>query len=225
MSVNNIWTRFQNRLSGLYNENKNIANIVGGSIIFIVASILFWSLYWHPKREHEAALKVAKLQHYMETDSFAVILNGIKGKKMATAPQIADSYFLTKKGKEAALMSGIAYLHTAKYEKAIKYFDKTDAHDLALAPAIQAAKGSCYAELGKPEKAAKLYEKAAEMGDNEFTSQFYKKAGIQYDIAKDYKSAIRCFEKLKSKFGKTAEGTDIEKYIYRLKGYLGELNN
>jgi tetratricopeptide (TPR) repeat protein len=225
MSEQNIFNRYADKIRNFYSGNKKIVNIVGGSVILVIGLIAFWTLYWHPKREHAAAAKLAKIQHYFDTDSLNIVLNGIKGKKLTTAPEIADSYGFTKKGKEAALMAGVAYLQTGKYEKALKYLDKADANDLLLGPSIAAAKAGCYAELGKIEKAAETYEKAADWGNNEFTALFLKKAGIQFELAKDYKSAIRCWEKLRSHYSKTPEASDVEKYIYRAKAYLGELNN
>lgn len=225
MSTENFWNRYIKTIRSVYEQNRKITNIVAGVLVAVVALLIFWTTYWHPKREHEAAVKMAKLHHYFDTDSFNIVLNGIKGKKLATAPQIADDYPFTKKGKEAAIMAGISYMQTGKYEKAIKYFDKADADDILLGPSVVSAKAACYAEMGKPEKAASYYEKAASWGKNEFTSQFFKKAGIQYEIAKDYKSAIRCYETVKKEYSKTSEASDIDKYIYRAKGYLGELNN
>jgi len=225
MSTENIFNRISSEVGNYYTNNKKNTNIIGGTLSLVGGLIAFWTLYWHPKRENDAALKLAKLHHYFDSDSFNIVVNGIKGKKIATAPNIADSYGFTKKGKEAALMAGLSFMHTGKFEKAIKYLDKSDANDLLLAPAIISAKAACYAELGKPDKAAKQYEKAAELGNNDYTSQFLKKAGIQYELAKDYKSAIRCWEKLRQSFGKSPEASDIEKYIYRAKGLLGELNN
>ncbi len=225
MSTENFWNRYTGKLRNFYANNRKITNIIGGTALVVVGLILFWTLYWHPKRENEAATKLAKLHHYFDTDSFNIVLNGIKGKRMTTAPEIADSYGFTNKGKEAALMAGLAYLHTNKFEKALKYLDKADADDILLGPSIVAAKAGCYAELNKPEKAASTYEKAADWGKNEYTAQFLKKAGIQYELAKDYKSAVRCYERLRNEFSKTPEASDIDKYIYRAKGYLGELNN
>lgn len=225
MSAQLYWNQIKSQVTGFYEKNKKSTQLIGGGIIAVIALSVFWTSYWHPKREKEAAVKIAKLHHYFETDSFLVVLNGIKGKNMATAPEIADDYWLTQKGKEAALMAGLSYLATEKWEKAIKYLDKTNPKDLILGPSIIAAKATCYAELGKLEKAAGLYESAAEKGKNEFTAQYYKKAGIHFELANEYKSALRCFEKIKTHYSQTPEASDIDKYIYRVKGLLGELNN
>jgi len=149
---------------------------------------------------------------------------------MATAPQIADDYGYTKKGKEAALMAAIAYMQTGKFEKALTYYGKTDVDDKILAPTVLAGKASCYSELGKNEKAAKLYEEAGDLGKNEYTVQFYFYAGNLFELSKEYNSAVRCYEKIKSQVGNRPTGireidnNEIDKYISKAKGLAGELN-
>jgi tetratricopeptide (TPR) repeat protein len=231
MTAENFWHRITDRASGFYTNNRKVFNITGISVVVIAGLIVFWSFYWHPQREQEAALKLSKLHHYFETDSFAVVVNGIKGKKMATAPQIADDYGFTAKGREAALMAGLSYMKLAKWDKAVKYLDKAKADDMILGPSILAAKATCYAELGKVEKAAETYEKAGKLGDNLYTAVYYRQAGIHYEKAGNLKAALRCYETIQTNY-KSAYGQDqsselkyIEQDIYKVKGLLGELNN
>ena len=128
------------------------------------------------------------------------------------------------KGKEAALVAGLSYLKKAEYKKGLDYLDKFSANDALLGPSIIAAKAACKSGLGELEKAASLYEKAARLGDNEYTSIYFQKAGVHYELSKNYSAALACYEELDNKYGTTREGQDAEKYIYRLKGLMGELN-
>lgn len=218
------WSIIKGQISAFYGENKKAMNIAGISVIAVLALSLGWTKYWLPSREKAAGEQLARLQHYFGVDSFEVVLKGIKGKKMATAPQIADKYFGTNKGREAALMAAEAYLQTGKFEKALEYFDKVSPDDHLLSSAVLFGKGTCYAELGKIEKAASYYEKAAKTADNEYAAQFYKEAGKHYELANELKSALRCYEEIKSKYSTTPEGSDIDKYITKVKALLGEYN-
>jgi tetratricopeptide (TPR) repeat protein len=212
------------QIGGFYAKHKQTTNISLGIIVGVTAIALFWSLYWHPKRESEAGAKLAPLHHYFEKDSFDVVLKGIKGKKMATAPEIADSYPFTKKGKEAALMAGEAYLQTGKFEKALEYLDKVDADDMFLGASVLGAQASCYAEMGNLEKAGSYYEKAGDKSKSEFSAQFYKNAGMHYEMAEAYSKALSCFEKIKSEYSTSQEASDIDKYIYKVKSLMGDFN-
>jgi tetratricopeptide (TPR) repeat protein len=207
-----------------YAGNKKVVTLAGSTILSVVTISLFWSLYWHPHRESEAAAQLAPLHHYFEKDSFEVVLKGIKGKKMMTAPEIADSYFLTEKGKEAALMAGIAYMQTGKFKKAISYLDKADPKDQFLSAAVLSAKASCYAELGKLEKAAGIYEEAGEKSTSDFSAQYWKNAGIHYEQAESYGKALECYEKIKNEYSASPEATDIDKLIYKMKALQGDFN-
>jgi len=211
-------------LKAFYAENKRVVILAGTSILSVVIVSLFWSRYWHPQRESEAAAKLAPLHHYFDKDSFNVVLKGIKGKKMMTAPEIADSYFLTDKGKEAAMMAGIAYMQTGKFDKAITYLDKANPNDQFLSAGVLGAKAACYAELGKLEKAADIYAEAGSKSESDFSAQYWKSAGIHYEQAESYTKALDCFEKIKNEFSTTAEASDIDKYIYKVKALKGDFN-
>lgn len=211
-------------LNAFYSGNKKVVTQSGITILSVVSITLFWSLYWHPHRESEAAAKLAPLHHYFEKDSFGVVLKGIKGKKMMTAPEIADSYFLTDKGKEAAMMAGIAYMKEGNFEKAIPYLDKAKPEDQFLSAAILNAKASCYAELGKLEKAAEIFVEAGKKSKSDFSAQFWKSAGIHYEQAEIYGDALECFEKIKYEYSESPEAEDIDKYIYKVKALQGDFN-
>jgi tetratricopeptide (TPR) repeat protein len=210
--------------SSFYAENKKTINLAGGVILTITALALFWSLYWHPKRESEAAAKLAPLHHYFEKDSFDVVLKGIKGKKMMTAPEIADAYSLTSKGKEAAMMAGLAYMQTGKFEKAISYLEKAEAKDQFLSAALLNAKAACYAEMGKMEKAAGYFAEAGAQSKSDFSAQYWKSAGMHYEMAESYGKALECYEKIKYEYSASQEASDIDKYIYKVKALQGDFN-
>lgn len=207
-----------------YAGNKKVVTLAGSTILSVVTISLFWSLYWHPHRESEAAAKLAPLHHYFEKDSFNVVLKGIKGKKMMTAPEIADTYFLTEKGKEAAMMAGIAYMQTGKFDKAIPYLDKANPKDQFLGAAVLSAKAACYAELGKLEKAADLYAEAGSKSKSDYAAQYWKSAGIHYEQAESYGDALKCYNKIKNEYSASAEASDIDKYIYKVKALQGDFN-
>lgn len=211
-------------LKGYYAENKRVINLAGSSFLSILIIALFWNLYWHPKRESEAAAKLAPLHHYFEKDSFDVVLKGIKGKKMMTAPEIADAYSLTSKGKEAAIMAGLAYMQTGKFEKAISYLEKAEAKDQFLGAALLNAKAACYAEMGKMEKAAGYFAEAGAQSKSDFSAQYWKSAGMHYEMAESYGKALECYEKIKYEYSTSQEASDIDKYIFKVKALQGDFN-
>jgi len=228
MDFKQITENLRQRLTDFYSNNKKTVQIVAGSLVVIVGGSYYWYGIHMPQQESQAAEKLAKLEYYFMNDSTAMVLNGNKALKIESAPSIADSYSGTHKGSEAALMAGLTYLHTGEFQKALDYLDMADAGDAILAPQIISAQAACYSELNDYAKAASLYERAAKLGDNEFTARNYVKAAQHYTLNKDYKEALRCWETLKQDYPLSQEmGQEVQNadmYIQHLKGLLGDLN-
>jgi len=131
----------------------------------------------------------------------------------------------TQSGKEAALMAGISYARTGKFEEAIGYLKDADFGDNFLSASAKGALAACYAEKGDVEKAAKSYEAAADLGRNDFIAPYMlKMTGVHYEDAGNDKSELRCYERIANEFRTTTDGNDIDKYIFRVKARIGEFN-
>ncbi len=214
-------------VSSFYQENKNRVLYIGGGILAIAAGIIAWNYYYIPQQEEAASEKFAKISHFFTTDSMDIVLKGDKKRKITSAVEIADDYSFTKKGKEAALMAGLAYLNKGQTEKALEYLNKFEAEDSYLYPSVIAAKATCYSDQGDYKKAAGLYEKAAKEANSEASASFYVRAAQHYEKAEDLKSALECYEVVVKKYSTAEDGKyfqNAEINIYRLKGLMGDLN-
>lgn len=224
MNIKQRISSIQSNIQNFYIANKKRVQTIGLISILLVGGMVYWFQYYMPSQEKEAEVKFAKLWHYFKSDSLEVVLKGDKANKIISAVELSKKYSGTQKGREASLMAGLSYLKKGEYKKALDYLNNFSGADAILAPSTIAAKAACYSGLGDLSKAAGLYEKAAKLGDNEYTSSYYQKAAVHYEMSKDFVSALTCYETLESKFGATREGTEAEKYIYRLKGLMGDLN-
>jgi len=228
MDFKQITQNLRQSAGAFYNQNKKTVQMVGAAIVIIAGGSYYWYGVHMPAQESKAAEKLAKLEYYFMNDSTQMVLNGNKALKIASAPSIADEFGGTKKGSEAALMAGLTYLHTGEFQKALDYLEMARMGDAVLGPQVLAAQAACYSELNDMGKAAKMYERAAKLGDNEFTARNYVKAAQHYTLNKDYKAALRCWQVLKDEYPLSQElGQDVQNadmYINQLKGLLGELN-
>lgn len=228
MSIQDKFKAFFSNLSANVKSSSKAVKITGIVILLLAVIGSVWGLWWFPKRQAEASELKAKLHFFFESDSMSVVLNGLKGKdKIVGAPEIAKKYWMTDAGKECAIMAAEAYMKTGKWQQAIDFYDKTNVRDPFLGPVILAAKAGCYAELKKYDKAGDLYFKAAEFGKNEITDKFYLYSGIHYELAKDYKSALRSYEFAKAKASDDAKSIEpdlgeIDKYIAKAKALAGK---
>ncbi len=216
-----------NNLKSYYDENRKKVNYISIGVIGITALIVGWNYYYLPKQEAEAAEKFKKIHNFFAKDSFDIVLKGDKKRKITSAVEIADKYSFTKKGNEAALVAGLAYLNKGDFDNALDYLNKVDAKDRGLNPAIIAAKATCYSEKGDYKKAAGLFERAAKESDNDLSAGYYVRAAQHYEKADKLSDALSCYETIAKKYSTAEDGRYLqtaELNIYRLKGLIGDLN-
>lgn len=207
-----------------YRINKSRILIVATVILASIAGGYYWATYYIPAQESKAAKALAPMHYYFKNDSMELVLNGDKNRRIISAKSIADDYGSTLKGKEAALMVSIAYMRNKKYEEALKYIDKTEANDDILSAAILNMKAVCYSNIGETEKAASQFAKAGDVAENEFAAEYYKRAGIHYETAENYEKALNYYQLIADKYPTSGVGSDINKYVYKMKAKLGEYN-
>lgn len=220
----NFFSGINEKITDWYAVNRKKVNIISVAVIALVGSYLGYRYYWIPSQEKEAQAYIFKIRSVFFKDSFQTVLKG--GKGFPGAPELADDYSGTQSGKEAALMAGISYRMTGKFDEAIDYLKDADFTDNFLGPSAKGALASCYAEKGDVAKAASTYEAAADMSKNDMTTPaMLKMAAIHYEDAGQDKDALRCYERIAKEFRNTTDGNDIDKYIYRIKARMGEFNN
>jgi tetratricopeptide (TPR) repeat protein len=134
---------------------------------------------------------------------------------------IIDEYGITKSANLAHYYAGICYLKMGKFEEALNYLKKFDVDDKVVAPMAKGAMGDAYMELKQTEKAAGLYQEAAEISKNEFTSPlFLMKAAWANEELGNLEKALKYYKQIKEEFPRSAEGREIDKYISYTEGRL-----
>jgi tetratricopeptide (TPR) repeat protein len=216
------FTSFKDKTVHFFQTNKKHIVTISSSILILIGGYLYYTISYLPEQEKKAGTALAPLHYYFKNDSMGIVLNGDKSRKIASAKSIADNFSGTNKGKEAALMTAIAYIKDKKYKEAITYLEKTSVEDDILSAAVLNMFGVCYSNLNEAEKAASYFAKAGDKADNEFSAEYYKRAGIHYEISKDYKKALKYYQIIADKYPSTNVGTDINKYVYKMKAELGE---
>jgi tetratricopeptide (TPR) repeat protein len=220
----NFFSGINEKITDWYAVNRKKVNLISVAVLALVGSYLGYRYYWVPSKEKEAQSYIYKIRSVFFKDSFQTVLKG--GKGFPGAPELADDYSGTQSGKEAALMAGISYRMTGKFDQAIDYLKDADFNDNFLGPSAKGALASCYAEKGDVAKAAGTYEDAAEMSKNDMTTpSLLKMAAMHYEDAGQDNDALRCYERIAKEFRNTTDGNDIDKYIYRIKARMGEFNN
>ena len=155
-------------------------------------------------------------ENFFAKDSFNLALNG-EGDVLGFL-DIIEKYGSTPSGNLANYYAGLCYLYNGDYNNAIKYLEKFSSDDLVFNSLAKSNIGDAYMQLGDYKKAADYYKKAANEDTNELTAPIIlMKAGLAFEKANDYKSALTMYERIEKEFTSSMEFRDIEKYITRTK--------
>ena len=200
-------------------ENQRLLGIIIGALAIVVLGYFAFQRYYLAPREKEAAAQMFMAEKYFEKDSLELALNG--DGNFPGFLDIIDDYGMTKSANLSHYYTGICYLRLGKFEDALDHLKSFDKEDLLVAPMAVNAMGDCQMELNDPVKAASLYEEAADMNPNDLTSpSFLLKAGWAHEVAGDWGSAIKAYERIRVEFPQSQESRDIEKYIARANGKM-----
>jgi tetratricopeptide (TPR) repeat protein len=198
-------------------SNQKILTIIIGAIIVVVMIFFAFKRFYMAPREKEAKEQMFMAERYFENDSLSLALNG--DGMYPGFLGIIDKYSMTKGANLSKYYAGICYLRMGKFNDAVDYLKSFKGKDQIIGPMAKGAIGDAYMELNETSKAAGYYLEAADLKENEFsTPVFLMKAGMSYELLKDYKKAVEIYERIKYKYPASNEARDIDKYIARAKG-------
>ena len=193
-------------------KNQNLLIKIIIAIIVVIGVVLG---YKQPLAK-EAMNQMFMAENFFAKDSFNLALNG-EGDVLGFL-DIIEKYGSTPSGNLANYYAGLCYLYNGDYNNAIKYLEKFSSDDLVFNSLAKSNIGDAYMQLGDYKKAADYYKKAANEDTNELTAPIIlMKAGLAFEKANDYKSALTMYERIEKEFTSSMEFRDIEKYITRTK--------
>jgi tetratricopeptide (TPR) repeat protein len=187
---------------------------VGAVVLIVLLALSFQNYYLEP-READAQNEMYKAQSFFEKDSFKVALEG-DGLNFIGFKEIVSDYGITASGNLAAAYAGICYYKLGQYENAIKYLSQFDGKDTYFTASIIGLTGDCYVDLGETSKAISYFEKAAGINNEVMSPIYLKKAGLVYESLNKPSDAEKKYTAIKEKYPKSAEASDIEKFIARV---------
>ncbi|HVN59461.1 MAG TPA: tetratricopeptide repeat protein [Bacteroidales bacterium] len=199
-------------------ENYKTLLIILGALVVIVGLFYLGKIYLN-KKNNEAQSQMFMAQKWFEMDSLKLALNG-DGNYLGFV-DIARNYKLTKAGNLAKYTAGVCYLHLGQYQNAIDYLSKYKKSDKVIGSLATGAIGDAYVELGDIDKGISKYLEAADYAKNSFnTPVFLMKAGELYEMQKNYPGALKLYERIKTEYPESTEGSSVEKYIARVKLFV-----
>jgi len=189
--------------------------IAVGSIILVVLLVMSFKNFYLDKREIAAQNEISKSQAAFAVDSFRIALEG-KGVESLGFKEIASEYGITSTGKLASAYAGICYFKLGQYDEAVKYLSKYSGSDNYFSVSVIGLIGDCYVNLNDNSKAIGYFEKAAGKDNAVLSPVYLKKAGLIYESQNEAEKAEKVYTQIKEKYPKSAEASDIDKYIARV---------
>lgn len=200
-------------------KNKNLLfGLLGGIALVIAGAFYYFSV--KNTKANDAQRDMFQAVYYFEQDSLAKALNG-DGQAMGLL-KIADEYSGTPAANLAHFYIGVAQLKQGKYQEALDHLEDFSSDDALVQARAYSLMGDAQSELGKHQEAADLYVKAANHKANKFFSpQYLMKAGLAFELAKNYNSATEVYDKIVNDFPEAVEVADAKKYKARAEGLKG----
>jgi tetratricopeptide (TPR) repeat protein len=186
-----------------------------GVIVLLVLVVLSVRNFYLEPREIAAENEMSKAQVAFATDSFRLALEG-KGVQSLGFKEIASEYGITSSGKLATAYAGICYYKLGQYENAIKYLSQFNGDDNYFTTTVIGLTGDCYIELGDKSKAISYFEQSAGKENAVISPVYLKKAGLVYESLNQPEKAEKAYTKIKEKYPKSSEASDIDKYLARV---------
>ena len=203
--------------SAFIEKNKKILWGALIAIVAIIAGVYAYSQFVAKPRSEKASYLLSKGQNYFTMGNFDVALNGDNTDFIGFI-KLADKYSNTKAGNLANLYAGLSYAQKGDAKNAINYLEKFSSQDdKMVSPAAKAALGNCYAKVGQIDKAVSLLKEAASKADNISLSPIYLvQAGELLESQNKKDEALKLYQEVKTKYARSAEGEEIDKYIERV---------
>lgn len=194
-------------------NQKSLTFIVSAVLALIVIYFAYQKFYLAP-REVDAANQMYVAQDFWDKKQWDKAINGDAG--YPGFAKIVNEYSNTKAANLAFYYLGVAYLNKGEYKKAVDNLTNYRGDDVIIAAQALGDAADAYVELKDYDKAVTFYKKAADKGNNSFTSPIYlKKLGLVYEAQKNYSDAVDTYKKIKNDFPESNDAASIEKYIAR----------
>ncbi len=192
-------------------DNKKGLTIAAVAILVLVGGMMAYKKFVAEPNAKAAAEVMWKAEYYFEIDSLDRALNG--NDQWPGFASIADEYSSTPSGNLANYYLGAIYMQKGEYEMALEHYKKADLDDDVLSVMAVGNQGDALVELGRTDEAVKLFEKAAGMRNNEFTTPMYlMKAGILHQQAANWSAAAKAFNRVAKEFPSNTDANTAKKY-------------
>ncbi len=201
-----------------FDKNGKTITYVLIAVVAVVAAIFGYQKFVKGPRAEKAAaaMYMAQFRFEGENADYELALNG--DEEGAGFLDVIEQYGSTPAGNLAAQYAGICYIKLGDWDNAEKYLAQYKATKGVPNAVVNAEnlglQGDVKVQKGDYKKAAALFEQAAAVADNNFTTPLYlKKAALAYEAAGDKAAALKTYKRIANEYAASVEARDAEKML------------
>lgn len=197
-------------------QNSNMLVSVGVGVLLLIGAWMAYTNLYQLPRQQEAVEQMYQAQMQFDRDSFGLALTN-PGNEGLGFIEIIDNYGGTKAANMAKYYAGVSYLNLGKFAEAKEYISSFSPNTEVTAIMKNGVMGDIAAENGDLSGAMSYYQKAAKGSLDPLAAYYLKKVGMLSEKQGDKAAALEAYNRIKKDFATSAVGSDIDKYIARVK--------
>jgi tetratricopeptide (TPR) repeat protein len=207
---------FYYKAYGFISENSSrVLTYAGVAVAVIVLAVFYIN---HRSEQNKAAgIQLAQIMEVYDSGAYLQAIQGQAGTKVLGLKKIVEEYGSTENGETAKIYLANAYNLLGKQEEAFKYYDDYSGSIDIFKAAALAGRAGYYEYKSNYEKAAGLYEKAANVTKEDVLDPDYLlNAGKNYIDAGKNKEAKAVLDKIRKNYLNSSASREVDKYLAQI---------
>jgi tetratricopeptide (TPR) repeat protein len=187
----------------------------GAAAAVIILAVFY--INHRSQQNTEAGIQLSRIIDVYDGGAYLQAIEGQAGTNVLGLKKIVEKYGSTENGETAKIYLANAYEFLGKSDDAFKYYDDYSGSINIYKAAALAGQAGYYAYKNNFEKAAELYEKAANVSKEDVLNPDYLlNAGANYIKAGNEKVAKQLLTKIRKDYTTSSASRDVEKYLAQI---------
>lgn len=204
---------FYYKIYGYIQENQSKVLLYAGIIVVVIAAGYFY-VSNKIKNNVTAGEELGAVMQLYDSGDYLEAIQGKPESNITGLKKIVEDYGSTDNGEIAKIYLADSYSMLQKFADALKYYEDYDGDNPLFKAAALAGQAGYYASQKQYEKAAELYQEAAEVSpQNTLNAEYLVNAAELYFNNNQRDKAKDLFQKIKNDYPQTQEGNLASKYL------------
>lgn len=207
---------FYYKAYGYLSENRSRVLTYAGVAAAVIILAIFY-INHRSQQNTEAGIQLAQVIEVYDGGAYLQAIEGQAGTKVLGLKKIVEQYGSTENGETAKIYLANAYEFLGRPDDAFKYYDDYSGSINIYKAAALAGQAGYNAYKNNFEKAAELYEKAANVSkENVLNPDYLLNAGENYLKAGNQKIAKQLLTKIRKDYTTSSASREVEKYLQQI---------